>query len=610
MASNRISILVALDGADEGLKRALTSAERSLGELAATAKTAGDKAAAGLAEVKAGVSAFGEQVTRAKTQLLAFVSIQWAVAQAQEIIQVADAWNMMSARLKLATAGQREFTAAQQALFGIAQRIGVPIQETATLYGKLQQAVRMLGGEQRDALAITESISQALRLSGASATEAQSSLLQFGQALASGVLRGEEFNSVVENSPRLAQALADGLNVPIGRLRKLAEEGRLTADVVVSALQSQKDKLAAEYAQLPQTVGQAFQRLANAFGQWISRLDESTGVTAKLAEALTWLAQNLDAVMQGLRRVAELGLAVLAYRLIPALITAWQTAGAAAMAAASATPASWATASLPVSAAVASVGVLKTAFAVLGAFLVGWEIGTWLSEKFEIVRRAGIFMVEVIVKAVEQLRYRWEAFAAVFTSDTIGEATRRHEARLAETNRIFAQMHADARQASDAATAAMTSAAATAEEIARRLEAVRQGTQEALGRGVEAVHTALEKLKSQLGEVEQAVGKARQTVNDSIAGMAAAYQGLTTLVEAQLQRQAEAVKARYAQEQAELDRSQRSQAERIAEATRLLADALAQQVILRRQATTQALALIDDESRARIEAARREGQTT
>jgi phage-related minor tail protein len=65
------------------------------------------------------------------------------------------------------------------------------------------------------------------------------------------VLRGEEFNSVVENSPRLAKALADGLNVPIGRLRKLAEEGRLTADVVVNALMSQKDKLAAEYAQLP-----------------------------------------------------------------------------------------------------------------------------------------------------------------------------------------------------------------------------------------------------------------------------------------------------------------------------------------------------------------------
>lgn len=267
MATNRISVLVALEGADDGLKRALNSAQQSLGDLATNAKTAGQKAVAGLAEVKAGMSAFGDQVNSAKTQLLAFLSINWAAGKVQEIVQIADAWNMMSARLKLATIGHNEFATAQKALFDTAQRIGVPIQETTTLYGKLQQAVRMLGGEQKDALTITESISQALRLSGASATEAQSSLLQFGQALASGVLRGEEFNSVVENSPRLAQALADGLNVPIGRLRKLAEEGRLTADVVVNALLSQKDKLAAEYTQLPQTVSQAFQRLQNAFGQ-------------------------------------------------------------------------------------------------------------------------------------------------------------------------------------------------------------------------------------------------------------------------------------------------------------------------------------------------------
>lgn len=607
--AKRISILVALEGADEGLKRAITSAERSLGELSTTAKTAGAKAAAGMAEVKAGVSAFGDQIATAKTQLLAFLTINWAGGKVLEIVQIADAWNMMSARLKLATAGQREFSTAQQELFAIAQRIGVPIQETATLYGKLQQAVRMLGGEQKDALTITESISQALRLSGASATEAQSSLLQFGQALASGVLRGEEFNSVVENSPRLAQALADGLNVPIGRLRKLAEEGRLTADVVVNALLSQKDKLAAEYAQLPQTVSQAFERLRNAFGQWINKVDESTGITKKLAEALTWLATNLDTVMQWLKRIAEVGLAVLIYRLIPALITAWQTAGAAAVTAASATAAAWATANLSVSAAVASIGVLKTAFAVLGAFLVGWEIGTWLSEKFEIVRKAGIFMVEVLVKGFEQLRYQWEVLAAIFTSDTIAEATKRHQARLAEMNQIFKEMYADAGKGSEAAKGAMNTAASAAEEIAKRLEAVRQGTQEAVGRGIEAVHAALEKLKSRLGEVEQAVGKANQTVNDTTAKMAEAYKGLTSIVEANLQKQIEAVKARYQQEQSALETSKQSESALITKSTQLLTEALTQQTALRRQATIDALKLIDDESKARLDAARREGQT-
>jgi tape measure domain-containing protein len=314
MANNRIAVLVALEGSDDGLKRALKSAQQSLGELATNAKTAGEKAAAGMAEVKAGMSAFGDQVSSAKSQLLAFLSINWAAGKLQEVVQIADAWNMMAARLKLATIGQQEYAVAQKALFEIAQRIGVPIQETATLYGKLQQAVRMLGGEQKDALTITESISQALRLSGASATEAQSSLLQFGQALASGVLRGEEFNSVVENSPRLAAALADGLNVPIGRLRKLAEEGRLTADVVVNALLSQKDKLASEYTQLPQTVSQAFQRLQNAFGQWVSQVDTASGTTKKLAEALTWLSTNLEAVMRWLKTIAEVGLSVLIYR--------------------------------------------------------------------------------------------------------------------------------------------------------------------------------------------------------------------------------------------------------------------------------------------------------
>jgi tape measure domain-containing protein len=609
MANNRIAVLVALEGADDGLKRALNSAQQSLGELATTAKTAGDKAARGMAEVKAGMSAFGDQVATAKTQLLAFLSINWAAGKVQEIVQVADAWNMMGARLKLATAGQNEFVTAQKALFDIAQRIGVPIQEVSTLYGKLQQAVRMLGGEQKDALTITESISQALRLSGASATEAQSSLLQFGQALASGVLRGEEFNSVVENSPRLAQALADGLNVPIGRLRKLAEEGRLTADVVVNALMSQKDKLAAEYSQLPATVSQAFQRLQNAFGQWVAQVDAATGITKKLADGLTWLATNLDTVMQWLKKIAEVGLAVLIYRLLPALVTAWQTAGAAAITAATATSAAWATANLSVTAAIASVGLLKTAFAVLGAFAVGWEIGTWLSEKFEIVRKAGIFMVEILVKAVEQLQYRWEAFAAIFTSDTIDAATKRHEARLAEMNVIFAQMYADATKGSDTAKAAMTTAATTAEEIAKKLEAVRQGTQEAVGRGVEAVHSAVEKLKSRLGEVEQAVTKANSVVTDATAKMAEAYKGLTALVEANLQKQVDAVKTRYQLEQTALDLSSASQATQIAKSTLLLTDALTQQTTLRQKATTDTLKLVDDESTARVAAAAKQGAT-
>jgi len=378
---------------------------------------------------------------------------------------------------------------------------------------------------------------------------------------------------------------------------------------VVNALMSQKDKLAAEYAQLPMTVSQAFTRLSNAFGQWVSKLDESTGFTKKLAEALTWLSENLDTVMKWLGRIAEVGLAVLVYRLIPALIIAWQTAGAAAVTSASTTAAAWATANLSLSNAIATVGKLRVAFGVLGAAIIGWEIGTWLSEKFEIVRKAGIFMVEVLMKGIEHLRFQWEVFAAIFSSDTIAEATKRHEQRLAEMNRIFAEMYADATEGANAAKGAMNTAATAAEEIAKRLEAVRQGTQEAVGRGLEAVHAALEKLKSRLGEVEQAVGKAQGVVNDATAKMAEAYKGLTSIVEASLAQQVQAVKIRYEQEKAELERTQQSETAKITKSTQLLTEALTQQATLRRQATTETLGLIDQETQARKDAAARQGQT-
>jgi tape measure domain-containing protein len=478
MTTNRISVLVALEGAYEGLRSALTRAEGSLDRLGNTARTAGDRATQSLATMRSGFGALSEQFDRTKYQLLALFATFELSQRIRQVIEVADAWNNMTARLKLATAGSQEFAVAQKEVFAIAQRIGVPIAETAMLYGKLQQAVRQLGGEQKDALQLTETISQALRVSGVSATEAKSSLLQLGQALASGVLRGEEFNSVVENSPRLAQALADGLNVPIGRLRKLAEQGQLTADVVVNALLSQKDKLAAEYAQLPATVSQSFTRVANAFALWISQVDQSTGFTRKLAEALDWLSKNLDTVMSWLKTIAEIGLGVLVYRMIPLAITAWQALGAAAVAAASTTVAAWVAANQSLGAAVATIGLLRTAFFVLGAFLVGWEIGTWLSEKFEIVRKAGIFMVEVLMRAIEELRYRWEVFAAVFSSDTIAQATQRHQERLGQMKQIFADMYADASKSGEASTQAMNQAATAAEEIAKRLAAVRQGAQE------------------------------------------------------------------------------------------------------------------------------------
>jgi tape measure domain-containing protein len=609
MPNNRLAFLVALEGSDEGLKRALNSADRAMAGLASAAKSAGAKAAQGMADIRSGVNALGDQITRAKTQLLAFVGISWVTEKATQVVQIADGWNLMVARLKLATAGSREFVAAQIELFKIAQMLGVPLAEVSTLYGKLHQAVRQLGGEQKTAFKLTEAISQALKISGASAQEAQSALLQFGQGLAGTALRGAEFNATVEAAPRLAQALADGLNVPIGRLKKMADQGQLTADIVINALLSQKDKLAAEYAQLPLTVTSSFERVKNAFAQWIAKVDESTGLTQKLARALDWLATNLDTVMRWLKIIAEVGLGVLIYRLIPALITAWQLAGTAAVTAAASTAAAWTTANMSLSAAVATAGLLKTAFAVLAAAVIGWEIGTWLSEKFQIVRQAGVAMVQVLETGIETLKYQWEKFAAIFTGDTMAAATERHQQRVQQMQAIFADMYVDATDAARASQQAVDQSAVLAEEYARRLEAVRQGTQEAVGRGLEALDAAVTQLKSRLTAVEQVATSANQRISEAMSGIAASYQGLTTLVESTLQQQLSLIEANHVQKQALLAQSAASEAEQIRKSTELLLTNLNQQSELRAQALQITLQQIDREGQARLYAAQRQAES-
>src|SRR5690606_13018136 len=127
---------------------------------------------------------------------------------------------------------------------------------------------------QQDALALTESINQAVIISGASAAASDAALTQLIQGLQSGVLRGEEFNSVMEQAPRLAAALAAGLGVTRGELRALANDGQLSSETVIRALRSQADVLRTEFAQMPQTVGRAIQNLQTEWLRFVGTLDQ------------------------------------------------------------------------------------------------------------------------------------------------------------------------------------------------------------------------------------------------------------------------------------------------------------------------------------------------
>ena len=297
----------------------------------------------------------------------------------------------------------------------------------------------MLGGEKKDALTITESISRHCASRCASATESQSSLLQFGQALASGRAARRGIQLRRREQPRLARPWPMALNVPIGRLRKLAEEGRLTADVVVvNALMSQKDKLASRYAQLPRRSA-SLRAPEERLRQWINKLDESTGFT-KSWPGVDVSAKNLDTVMQWLGRIAEVRAGGADLPPDPGAdhrVANRRCGGG--VTAASATAAAWATANLSVSNAIASVGVLKTAFAVLG--VASWSAGRSARGCREVRDRpqGGHLHGRGADERHRAIAVPLGGIQCDFTSDTIEQATKRHQARLAEMNQIFAR---------------------------------------------------------------------------------------------------------------------------------------------------------------------------
>ena len=281
MASNRAQILIT---AVDETRRAFQSVQGSLGRLRDQARAVGDVLGrlGGLVGVGLGV---------------------------RELVTTADQYQSLQARLRLAVTSQEEFNRADAELFQIAQRNRAPLAETVTLYARLAPSLQALGRSQSDLLAATDAIGQAVALSGAFSEAASGALLQLGQAFASGQLRGEEFNSVIEQTPRLAQAIADGMGVPLGSLRALAKEGQITAQAVLDALLDQRGRLAREYGSLPDTVAGALTRLKNAFLQAFGARESTSALTAGLAGALQAVARHLDGLINlaGVVLVAALG---------------------------------------------------------------------------------------------------------------------------------------------------------------------------------------------------------------------------------------------------------------------------------------------------------------
>lgn len=203
-------------------------------------------------------------------QLRGVLASVGAALVVRQIIQADDAYTRLQGRLRLVTETEQERIEVERQLFELAQQTRTAYEPTIELYTRVAQSSEHLGLSQQQLLEITRSVNQAIAISGASAAEAQAGVIQFAQALASGELRGDELRSVLEQLPRLARAIGDGLvqigvaaEGGIGEIRRLAADGLLTAETVVSALLTQGERIEEEYSRLPRTVGQAWTQLAN-----------------------------------------------------------------------------------------------------------------------------------------------------------------------------------------------------------------------------------------------------------------------------------------------------------------------------------------------------------
>jgi tape measure domain-containing protein len=234
---------------------------------------------------------------RAATALAAGLSVQ-------KIIQYSDTWKQLQGRLELATKGQADFNSKQAQLYDLAQRNRQSLEGVYTLYNRLSMAVGNNAKAQQGLIGVTEAFAKGLAITGESAQAAQGAIIQFSQGLATSFKAGgQELNSLMEQAPRVAKALADGLNeigassnATSGNLKELAQGGVLSVNNVVAALQSQLPKLAAEFEKIPRTVGQAFTQIDNAFLRYIGQSQLITTGTNSIAAALGMLAENFDLV--------------------------------------------------------------------------------------------------------------------------------------------------------------------------------------------------------------------------------------------------------------------------------------------------------------------------
>ncbi|WP_154825870.1 phage tail tape measure protein, partial [Enterobacter hormaechei] len=300
-------LIIKISANSQSFQTEISRASRMGQDYYRTMQNGGRQAAAASRETQRALADLTGQLNSAKASAVGLAGAFAGAYATGHLISLADEWSSVNARLKQASKSSDDFKESQRALMDISQRTGTAFSDNASLFARSAASMREYGYSSEEVLKVTEAISTGLKLSGASTSEASSVITQFSQALAQGVLRGEEFNSVNENGDRVIRALASGMGVARKDLKAMADQGQLTADKVVPALTSQLGTLRDEYSAMPQTVASATTKIENAFMAWVGGANEATGATSALTGALNSISDNINTVASAAGVLAAIG---------------------------------------------------------------------------------------------------------------------------------------------------------------------------------------------------------------------------------------------------------------------------------------------------------------
>ncbi|MFX1824726.1 tape measure protein [Acinetobacter sp. AS5] len=256
----------------------------------------------------ANTSGLEQGMNGAKFAVNALVAAMAAVGvgvSVKGLADAADSYTNLSARINIATKDGGNFTSAMAGVHQVALATNSSLDATAGLFTKVNDVGKQMGLTQEQSLDLVKTINMAIQTGGGSAQASEAAITQFTQALQSGVLRGDEFNSIMEQAPGISKALAQSLGVTTGELRKMAENGELSAEKVIKALQSQSAAIEADYAKFPTTIGNALQRIQTQWQILIGTMDQANGASATVAQWLVTLADNMDIVTVLLDDIGE-----------------------------------------------------------------------------------------------------------------------------------------------------------------------------------------------------------------------------------------------------------------------------------------------------------------